>query len=413
MQAEIITIGDEILIGQTVDTNSAWMGQNLNEVGVDVHAIQSVRDTKESILASLTKLDDQTKLILITGGLGPTKDDITKTTLAEYFKTELEFRQNVFDHLKRLFESMGRDISNLNRDQAWLPKDCEALQNDVGTAWGMKFKDEKGRVFISMPGVPYEMKFLMREHILPWIKKDLLGIDILHKTLLTQVVPESVLADRIKEWEEALPSQIRLAYLPSPGLVKLRLTAKGKRSELQPLMEAEEVKLRALLGHTIFGTDADSLQALVGDLLLQKGWTLSTAESCTGGYLAHLFTSVSGSSRYFMGSIVSYDNRLKKDLLGVSEESLSKFGAVSEEVVRQMAEGGRKRMQTDWCVAISGIAGPDGGSDEKPVGTVWIGIAGPLGETKVKRFQFGQGRDRNIRRSALMALDQLRIQLID
>jgi nicotinamide-nucleotide amidase len=413
MQAEIITIGDEILIGQTIDTNSAWMGQHLNEVGVDVHAIQSVRDTKESILASISKLDSQTKLVLITGGLGPTKDDITKTTLAEYFQTELEFRQDVFDHLKRLFQSMGRDISNLNRDQAWLPKDCEALRNDVGTAWGMKFKDEKGRYFISMPGVPYEMKFLMREHILSWIKKDLLGIDILHRTLLTQGVPESVLADRIKQWEEALPSQIKLAYLPSPGLVKLRLTAKGNRSVLQPMMDSEEAKLRALLGQTIFGTDAESLQALVGELLLQKGWTLSTAESCTGGYLAHLLTSIAGSSRYFIGSIVSYDNRLKKELLGVSEESIRTFGAVSEEVVRQMAEGGREKLQTDWCIAISGIAGPDGGTEEKPVGTVWIGIAGPHGRTEARVFQFGQGRDRNIRRSALMALDQLRRQLID
>jgi len=413
MQAEIITIGDEILIGQTVDTNSAWMGQNLNEVGVDVHSIQSVRDTKESILGSLAHIDAQSTLILITGGLGPTKDDITKTTLSEYFNTELEFREDVFDHLKSLFQSMGRDISNLNRDQAWLPKDCETLRNDVGTAWGMKFKDEKGRYYISMPGVPYEMKFLMREHILPWIKKDLLGIDILHKTLLTQGIPESVLADRIKDWEEKLPSKIKLAYLPSPGLVKLRLTAKGNRAELQPLMDEEEKKLRAILGNAIFGTNADSLQALVGDLLLKNNWTLSTAESCTGGYISHLLTSISGSSRYFTGSIVSYDNRIKKEFLGVKEASLTQFGAVSEEVVKEMALGGRDRMQTDWCIAISGIAGPDGGTEEKPVGTVWLGIAGPEGKIQAKRFQFGQGRDRNIRRSALMALDQLRRELID
>lgn len=410
MQAEIITIGDEILIGQTVDTNSAWMGQHLNEVGVEVHRISSVRDTEEAIVEALKNVHTSTRLVLITGGLGPTKDDLTKHTLTRYFGGELVFNEVIFAHIQDLFRQIGRDISHLNRDQAYLPSNCEVLRNDVGTASGMKFERD-GKFYISMPGVPYEMKFLMRTHILPWISESLMDQDIVHRTFLTQGIPESVLAHQIADWEAALPTPLKLAYLPSPGIVKLRLTARGNKETLQPLLDEQEQQLRSLLGNSIYGTGASSLQEVVGQMLLEKHLTLGTAESCTGGYIAHLITSVAGSSRYFKGSIVSYDNSIKLSQLGVANSVLEAEGAVSEAVVRQMAEGGRTALQTDYCIAVSGIAGPDGGSDEKPVGTVWIAIAGAARTVAIKH-RFGQHRERNIKRSGLMALDMLRHELM-
>lgn len=410
MQAEIITIGDEILIGQTVDTNSAWMGQHLNEVGVEVHRIVSVRDTEEAIVEALNNLHASTRLVLITGGLGPTKDDLTKHTLTRYFGGELVFNEAIFAHIQALFRQIGRDISHLNRDQAYLPDNCELLRNDVGTASGMKFSRD-GQFFISMPGVPYEMKFLMRTHILPWISNSLMDQDIVHRTFLTQGIPESVLAHQIADWEAALPAPLKLAYLPSPGIVKLRLSARGKKEALLPLLDDQEQQLRNLLGNSIYGTGASSLQEVVGQMLVEKRLTVGTAESCTGGYIAHLMTSVAGSSRYFKGSIVSYDNAIKVGQLGVSSHDLTVHGAVSEAVVTQMAEGGRLALQTDYCIAVSGIAGPDGGSEEKPVGTVWIAVAS-ADKTVAVKHRFGQHRERNIKRSALMALDMLRHDLM-
>ncbi len=412
MQAEIITIGDEILIGQTVDTNSAWMGENLNEVGVDVHRIISVRDREDAILEALTLIQPDTQLVFITGGLGPTKDDITKNVLTQYFGGHLEFREDVFNHIKDLFSQMGRDISDLNRSQAFLPNNCEALRNDMGTAWGMRFRDSAGRYFISMPGVPYEMKFLMREHLLPWIKSNLSDIDIIHRTFHTQGIPESVLAHRLAEWEDGLPSALKLAYLPSPGLVKLRLTARGDSSVLIPLLDLAEEGLRKLLGNEIIDGESGNLQALIGQLLLKSKATLSTAESCTGGYIAHLLTSVPGSSAYFMGGVVSYSNELKTQLLDVNPLTIEKHGAVSEAVVLEMARGCKHRLKTNYSIAVSGIAGPEGGTEEKPVGTVWIAIANDF-EVKAWPFRFGNQRDRNIRRAGLMALDLLRKALMN
>lgn len=411
LQAELITIGDEILIGQTVDTNSAWMGQKLNEVGVEVHRVQSVRDTAEAIIEAIENVEAKTKIVLITGGLGPTKDDLTKFTLTDYFGGQLEFSEGIFQHIEDLFRQMGRDISHLNRDQAQLPNNAEILRNDVGTASGMKFTKE-GRFFISMPGVPYEMKFLMRTHILPWIASDLMDSDIVHKTFLTQGIPESVLAERIKDWENALPEDLKLAYLPSPGIVKLRLTGKGVKKELELLIEEQEKALREILGRSIYGTGARSLQEVVGHMLKDEDATISTAESCTGGYIAHLITSVAGSSAYFKGSTVAYSNEVKHTQLHVRSEDLEQYGAVSEEVVLQMAEGGKTLFGTDYCLSVSGVAGPDGGSEEKPVGTVWIGLSGPKG-TLTKKFRFGKQRDRNIKRTALMALDLLRHHLME
>jgi nicotinamide-nucleotide amidase len=411
VQAEIITVGDEILIGQTIDTNSAWMGQKLNEVGVDVHRVVSIRDTGAAIVNALESLDPKTRIVLITGGLGPTKDDLTKHTLTEYFGGELIFNQPIFEHIQELFRQIGRDISHLNRDQAFLPSNCKVLQNNVGTASGMRFEKD-GRYIISMPGVPFEMKFLMREHILPWIGRDLMEQDILHRTFLTQGIPESLLAERISDWETNLPSELKLAYLPSPGIVKLRLTAKGDKANLLPLFEEQELKLRNILGKAIYGTGASSLQEVLGQMLMEKSLSLSTAESCTGGYIAHLLTSIAGSSNYFKGSIVAYSNEVKQAQLGVKNETIERVGAVSEEVVKEMAEGARERLLTDYAIAISGIAGPDGGSEEKPVGTVWIAIAGPDG-CRASLHRFGKHRDRNIKRSALMALDLLRQRLME
>lgn len=410
MQAEIITVGDELLIGQTIDTNSAWMGSKLNEVGVDVRQVRSISDDASDIQNALNSVLPDTRLVLITGGLGPTKDDITKHTLTNYFGGELVFKEEVFEHITELFRQYGRDLSRLNRDQALLPSNCEVLKNRLGTASGMKFT-RNGVVFISMPGVPYEMKGLMRDHVLPWLEKELANQRIIHRTLLTQGVPESLLAQQLEDFENQLPSHIKLAYLPSPGLVKLRLTSKMQHPEVEAEVDAQLATMRTILGAVVFGENTDTLEGILGKMLVEKGQTISTAESCTGGYLAHRFTAVPGSSAYFMGSVVAYDNAVKTNVLGVSAELIRQHGAVSEAVVCAMAQGARQLLGTTWALATSGIAGPDGGSAEKPVGTVWIALAGEAG-VQAQVFRFGSDRERNIRKSALMALDILRQELI-
>lgn len=411
MQSEIITIGDEILIGHTIDTNSAWMGQRLNELGVEVVQIRSISDKREAIIDALNQVDPQTKLVLITGGLGPTKDDLTKHTLSEYFQTELVFDETVFENIQDIFRQIGRNISHLNRDQALVPAAADVLSNKMGTAAGMRFK-KNDTYFISMPGVPYEMKHIMTTHVLPWIEKDLITANIFHKTILTQGIPESELAVRIADFEDALPPEIKLAYLPSPGIVKLRLTARGQAAELlQQVLERHVKELTALLGDAVFGEDAKSLQEVVGGLLLAQNATVATAESCTGGFIASQITLVPGCSRYFLGSVVAYDNRIKTQLLNVPHETLAQHGAVSEPVVRAMAEGVRALYGVDYAIATSGIAGPDGGTATKPVGTTWIAVATPAG-VFAQQFSFGANRERNIKRAALMALDLLRKQLL-
>lgn len=411
MQAEIITIGDEILIGQIIDSNSAWMAQQLNLIGVDVQRITSISDTDEAIRHALNNLLPQTKLVLFTGGLGPTKDDITKHTLADYFNMKLVFNPEIYAHIEKLFASLGRVPSALNKKQAEVPDGCRVLFNSTGTAPGMLFV-HKGIYVVSMPGVPYEMKFLMETHVLPIIEAELIRTHIIHKTILTVGVPESELAEKLHAFEESLPENLKMAYLPRPGMVRLRLTAKGDNAiALQALVDEKSDLLKAILGPIVYGTEQERLEQVVGDVLVQRGETLATAESCTGGYLAHLITSIPGSSRYFMGSILAYANRIKIDQLGVKKASLERAGAVSEEVVTQMAEGAREHLGTTWALATSGVAGPDGGTDEKPVGTVWIAVAGPNG-TFAKRYQFGKERERNIKKSAFMALDMLRGQLV-
>lgn len=412
MLAEIITIGDEILIGQIVDTNSAWMGEQLNLAGIKVHQIISVSDNAEHIVKALDEAKSRVDLILITGGLGPTKDDITKHTLVKYFNTSLRFDEEVHQHVKALFARFGREVTGVNLKQAEVPENCTVIHNANGTAPGMWF-DQDGKVFVSMPGVPYEMKRMMGAEILPRLKKKYNLPTIVHRTILTQGIGESFLSEIIADWENSLAEKnIKLAYLPSPGMVRLRLSASGNDEiTLRKTVEEKVEELNKLIPQHIYGYEKDTLEQLVGRLLKEKKQTLSLAESCSGGLIAHLVTSVPGSSAYFMGGVVSYSYESKTKMLGVTTETLEKFGAVSEEVVTQMAEGARKEFKTDWAVSASGIAGPDGGMEGKPVGTVWIAVAGPTG-VKAKKFQFGGDRERNIAVTAITALNMLRKALI-
>lgn len=411
MKVEIITIGDEILIGQIVDSNSAWMAQKLNDIGANVARIVTISDTQDEILTALSEAENRADVVLITGGLGPTKDDVTKKALAEFFDCDHTFHSEIAEHIARLFAGFGKEMSELNRLQAELPSACEPLQNNQGTAPGMWFEKNE-TVFVSMPGVPYEMKGIMRDHVIPRLSKKFAAPTILHRTILTMGMGESWLSEIIEEWEEALPKEIKLAYLPSPGRVRLRLSATGNQEdELKALLKDETVKLQKLIPKLIYGYDNDTIEGVVGKLLREAEKTVSTAESCTGGLIAHKLTSISGSSDYFQGSVVSYSNEVKMSALNVSEPDLKKHGAVSETVVRQMAEGIRSRMKTDYAIATSGIAGPTGGSEEKPVGTVWIAVATPE-KTIAKKFLFGQNRSRNIEISANTALNLLRKELV-
>lgn len=412
MLAEIITIGDEILIGQIVDTNSAWMGEQLNLAGIKVHQITSVSDNAEHIVKALDEAKSRVDIILITGGLGPTKDDITKHTLVTYFNTSLRFDEEVHQHVKALFARFGREVTGVNLKQAEVPESCTVIHNANGTAPGMWF-DQDGKVFVSMPGVPYEMKKMMGAEILPRLKKKYNLPTIVHRTILTQGIGESFLSEIIADWENSLAEKnIKLAYLPSPGMVRLRLSASGNDEiTLRKTVEEKVEELNKLIPQHIYGYEKDTLEQLVGRLLKEKKQTLSLAESCSGGLIAHLVTSIPGSSAYFMGGVVSYSYESKTNMLGVTTETLEKFGAVSEEVVTQMALGARKEFNTDWAVSASGIAGPDGGMEGKPVGTVWIAVAGPTG-VKAKKFQFGGDRERNIAVTAITALNMLRKQLL-
>ena len=407
MKVEIITIGDEILIGQIVDTNSAWMAQELNDIGAKVERIVTISDGMDEIVSALSEAEKRSDIVLITGGLGPTKDDVTKKALAQYFNCGFTFYPEIEAHIAKLFARFGREMSKLNSLQAELPSACEPLQNNLGTAPGMWF-ERNGTVFVSLPGVPYEMKGLMQEHVLPRIKRGFNMPVIMHQTVLTMGMGESWLSERIAYWEDALPQGIKLAYLPSPGRVRLRLSAFGKdETILAKTLQIEVDKLIAIIPELVYGFNTDTIEAVVGNLLREQGKTVSTAESCTGGLIAHKLTSISGSSDYFLGSVVAYANEIKMDSLGVSEQNLIDFGAVSEQVVIQMADGVKKRLKTDYAVATSGIAGPNGGTSEKPVGTVWIAVAGPNG-TFAKKFLFGQNRERNIEIAANTALNLLR-----
>ena len=412
MKAEIITIGDEILIGHTVDTNSAFIARRLNLIGIRVAQITSVSDEREHILNALEEITGRADVVIITGGLGPTSDDITKHTLVEFLEDTLVFNEEVFEHIRRKFEARGREIGEHNKNQARVPSRCEVLPNEHGTAPGM-WVELEGCVLISLPGVPQEMRSIMESSVLGKLAGRNNEQAVVHRYVLTQGIPESVLMVKIEYWENTLPAPLKLAYLPSAGMVKLRLSAEATESRevIGRKISLEIEKLYPLIAEYIVGYDDETLQIVVGRLLKERGATLATAESCTGGFIAHLLTSVSGSSDYFLGTVVAYQNEMKQQFLGVERSLLDQYGAVSREVVEAMARGIRKATGADWAIATSGIAGPLGGSPEKPVGTVWIAIASEKGVSAEKHL-FGEHRQMNIERSAVTALNMLRKELL-
>jgi len=401
--ASIITIGDEILIGQTVDTNSAWIAAQLNLIGISVNEIISISDQKEKITEALNRELIKSQIIIVTGGLGPTNDDITKSVITNYFNDELELNEELLEKISAYFKSANRPMLEVNRLQAMLPKKAKLIENDLGTAAGMWFTKDNNHV-ISLPGVPYEMKGLM-EKIIPQLKTKFQLADFYHRTILFQGIGESQLAENIKEVEnETRKNGIQVAYLPSTGLVKIRLTGNLDQANLiNKTLETFQKKYPQL----VYGFEDTTLEEVIGELLKQNGKTLGTVESCSGGAIASRIVSISGASSYFMGSIVSYDYKLKTQIIGVSEEILSKYGAVSQETVELMAKNGRQKLGVDYCIAASGIAGPDGGTDDKPVGTIWIAIASK-DEIQSKKFLFKQNRQRNIESTVVYALNFLR-----
>ena len=406
MFAELITIGDELLIGQVVDTNSAWMGRELNNIGIEVLRIVSVRDREEEILEAIDNAMKRANIVLVTGGLGPTKDDITKQTLCKYFNTELIFSEEVFENVKRVLAGKI-PMNKLNKGQAMVPKNCTVINNPVGSA-SVSWFERDGKVLVSMPGVPQEMTTVMAESVLPKLHERFQTDVIMHQTFLVQHYPESVLAEKLEAWEVALPDCIKLAYLPKLGIIRMRLTGRGHdRKEVETLLNREKAKLETILGEDIFSEEDTPLEVIIGELLKKRKLTVSTAESCTGGSIAERLTSIAGSSEYFKGSIVAYSNEVKKDLLHVSSETLEKYGAVSEETVIEMVKGAMKALKTDCAVATSGIAGPGGGTPEKPVGTVWI-AAGYKNEIRTYKQETNRGRAMNIERAGNNALLMLR-----
>ncbi|WP_064196436.1 MULTISPECIES: competence/damage-inducible protein A [Emticicia] len=405
--AEVVTIGDEILYGQITDTNTQWMSTELDKIGVKTVRKSSVGDQEDKILQILAEAESRADIVLLTGGLGPTKDDITKKMLCKYFDDELVINEDALAFITDFFVKRGRPMTELNRQQAAVPSRCTYLANKTGTAPGMWF-ERNGTVFVSMPGVPHEMKYLMSNEVIPRLKAFFETPIIYHKMIRTIGVGESFLAEKIENWEDNLPNHIKLAYLPSFGQVRLRLTAVGNDEEqLKKDVDAEIEKVLPLIGSSVFGFDNDDLEVAIGKELKKQGLTVSAAESCTGGYISHMFTKVAGSSAYFMGSVVSYDNSVKINVLGVNAETIAQHGAVSEETVTQMAEGARKLMKTDFAIATSGIAGPDGGTPEKPVGTLWIACA-MEGRTIAKKVQMANQRDTNIQYGSVVALNLLR-----
>ena len=406
MFAELITIGDELLIGQVVDTNSAWMGRELNNIGIEVLRIVSVRDREEEILEAIDNAMKRVNIVLVTGGLGPTKDDITKQTLCKYFNTELIFSEEVFENAKRVLAGKI-PMNKLNKGQAMVPKNCTVINNPVGSA-SVSWFERDGKVLVSMPGVPQEMTTVMAESVLPKLHERFQTDVIMHQTFLVQHYPESVLAEKLEAWEVALPDCIKLAYLPKLGIIRMRLTGRGHdRKEVETLLNREKAKLETILGEDIFSEEDTPSEVIIGELLKKRKLTVSTAESCTGGSIAERLTSIAGSSEYFKGSIVAYSNEVKKELLHVSSETLEKYGAVSEETVVEMVKGAMKALKTDCAVATSGIAGPGGGTPEKPVGTVWI-AAGYKNEIRTYKQETNRGRAMNIERAGNNALLMLR-----
>jgi nicotinamide-nucleotide amidase len=405
--AGIITIGDELLIGQVTDTNSAWLGQELNKNGIWVAHRIAVGDIREDIWQALDEEFRRSNLILITGGLGPTADDITKPVLCDYFGGKLVVDEDALDNVKKIFTRLQRPMIARNLQQAEVPDTCTVIPNRRGTAPGMWFEKE-GRIYVSMPGVPHEMKGMMTGEIIPRIRARFRLPFIAHRTLLTAGIGESFLAEHIKTFEDALPASIRLAYLPNYGMVRLRLTIRGEDpAEAMETLQNHFDTLKALVAEWMVADEDISIQEAIGRLLKARGQTLGTAESCTGGYIAHLITSIPGSSHYFKGSVVSYANEIKTNLLHVDPLILASEGAVSQPTVEAMVRGALGQLDTDYVVATSGIMGPDGGTPEKPVGTVWIAV-GNRRKILALKYSFRFDRARNIELTATNALNQLR-----
>ncbi len=407
MNVHIITIGDELLIGQVIDTNAAWMGQQLNLAGAKVIEKTSIGDEKKAILHTLHSVNKSAEVVLITGGLGPTKDDITKKVLAEFFETDMVFHQPTYERILRLFKQLGYTPTDAHRLQCYMPKSATLLYNKMGTAPGMWFEKD-GKVYISMPGVPYEMKYVMEHGVIPRLKKRFPGNPLSHRTILTAGEGEARIAVRLETFAEQLPDNIKLAFLPNLGQVRLRLTGTGKDGDvLEKLLDQKKEALINEIPELVFGFEKETLEIAIGKLLREQNLTLCTAESCTGGYLAHKITSVPGSSDYFLGSTVAYSNEVKMKQLQVREDTLEKYGAVSEQTVEEMVSGAIRLFGSDLAVAISGIAGPGGGTVEKPVGTVCLAI-GNNQQIQTIKMQYGKDRIKNIQLATTYALNMIR-----
>ncbi|MBS1558370.1 MAG: competence/damage-inducible protein A [Bacteroidetes bacterium] len=408
--AELLSIGDEILYGQIVDTNSHWMSVELAKLGIKVVRKTTVGDVEQDMLTAFAEAENRADIILITGGLGPTSDDLTKPLLAKHFNCEMRLHPEALEEVTAFFKSRGRELTETNKQQAVLPVCCTKISNPIGTAPGMWF-EKNGKVFMSMPGVPHEMKKMMTEQVLPRLKEKFKLPVIVHQVIRTVGIGESMLADKIAQWEKSLPTHIKLAYLPSIGEVKLRLTGIGENElVLKNEIEKFSQKVIPLVGEYIYGYGHEPLEVAIGKLLSEKELTLSIAESCTGGYLSHLITSVPGSSHYFLGSMIPYDYQIKMRQLGVKPEVLEKHGAVSEPTIIEMANIVRAKFNTDIGVATSGIAGPGGATPEKPVGLVWIAYSDKH-HTVTKKLQLTTERLLNIKAASIAVLNLIRTSL--
>lgn len=405
--AEIICIGDELLIGQVINTNAAWIAEQLNLIGVNVVQATTISDNRRCIIQTLKDAFKRADIILITGGLGPTKDDITKKTLADFFESDWKHDAEVEQHVRSLFEKRGYVVSDVNLAQADVPEKCTVLMNKMGTAPGMLF-EENGKIVVSMPGVPYEMKYLVEFQVIPYLQAKIPNSIITHKTILTQGTGESVIAAQIEKWEDALPANVKLAYLPSPGQVRLRLTAKGNnKKETEDLANKLSLELKELLGDIVFGEDNETLASVIHRLFKEKKITLSSAESCTGGAIAHKITQLPGASEFFVGSAIVYTNKLKTELLNVEPQLIESYSPVSEQVARAMITGAIEKLGSDYAVSSTGFAGPDGGTTENPVGTIYIGVGNKTSQL-IRKLTLGNNRERNIEIASLSALQLLR-----
>ncbi len=409
MKVHIITVGDEILIGQVVDSNSAWIGRQLNLIGARVERILSVGDQHEQIIAALAETLAQADVVLMTGGLGPTKDDITKKALADFFGVDMVFSEATYKRIIGIFKQLDRPLSEAHRHQCYMPANAVLLRNKMGTAPGMWFDYDGGRkVVVSMPGVPYEMEYLMQQEVIPKLRQHFPGRPIGHRTIRTAGEGESRIAERLDDFENHLPDGMKLAYLPNLGQVRLRLTYSADTdAEVNTALDAKAAELEALLPNIIYGRGEDELEAVLGRMLQERNLLIGTAESCTGGYIAHRISSVPGASAWFGGSIVSYSNAMKMRVLGVQESTLQQHGAVSEATVREMVQGALETMPVDVAIAVSGIAGPGGGTPEKPVGTIWMAI-GNRNRIQTHLVKAGKDRLKNIQYAGTMALELTR-----